>query len=196
MDRCEAFPNHDKAFLKEAVRLARESVENGWGGPFGAVIARDGEIIARGQNRVLLTGDPTAHAEVEAIRKASQILNPESPSIAEDRQNEWTLQYVPRDPGSCDPVPERARMLKGCSIYVSGAPCPMCMSAVYWARIDSVYFCCSLEDTRAIGFDDSFQYEDFEKPYKDRRIHIEQLHRKLGVRAYRAWMDKPNHHYY
>lgn len=201
MNGCEDFlkekdPDNHRAFLKMAVRLARESVVNGWGGPFGAVLTRDGEIVALGQNRVLLTGDPTAHAEVEAIRKASRILNPESPSIAEDHQNESTLQYVPRDPGSPDPVPERARMLKGCSIYVSGAPCPMCMSAVYWARIDRVYFCCSPEDTRKIGFDDAFQYEDFEKPYAERRIHIEQLHRKLGVRAYKAWMRKPNRRYY
>lgn len=88
-----------KELLAEAVRLATESVENGWGGPFGAVLARDGNILARGQNRVLLTGDPTAHAEIETIRKAVQVLNPEAPSIAVERQNESTLEYVPRPPG-------------------------------------------------------------------------------------------------
>ncbi|MFI9273419.1 nucleoside deaminase [Kitasatospora sp. NPDC052896] len=187
--------NH-KAFLEEAVRLAIESAENGWGGPFGAVLTRDGQIIARGQNRVLLTGDPTAHAEVETIHKAIQILNPESPSIPEDHQDESTLEYIPRPEGSSDPVPERARMLKGCSIYISGAPCPMCMSAIYWARIDRVYFCRDLEDTRKIGFDDAFQYEDFQKPYDQRRIHIEQLYPELGLPAYQAWTDKPNQHPY
>lgn len=111
-----------KELITEAVRLATESVENGWGGPFGAVLTRNGDIIARGQNRVLLTGDPTAHAEMETIRKAVQRLNPEAPSISEEHQNESTLEYVPRPDGSPDRVPERARMLQGCSIYISGAP--------------------------------------------------------------------------
>src|SRR4051812_23314049 len=149
----------NKEFLAEAVRLATESVEEGWGGPFGAVITHDGEILALGQNRVLLTGDPTAHAEVETIRKAVQRLNPEAPSISQEHQNESTLEYVQRPEGSPDRVPERARMLKGCSIYISGAPCPMCMSAIYWSRIDNVYFSCDLKATREIGFDDAFQYE-------------------------------------
>ncbi|WP_037862009.1 nucleoside deaminase [Streptomyces sp. NRRL S-340] len=183
-------------FLAEAVRLATESVEHGWGGPFGAVITRDGEILARGQNRVLLTGDPTAHAEMEAIHKASQLLNPRAPTISEDHRNEGTLRYVPRPEGSPDPVPQRARMLQGCSIYVSGAPCPMCMSAVYWARIDSVYFSCDQDATRKIGFDDAFQYEDFRKPLDRRRIHIEQIFPELGAKAYEAWEAKPDRHPY
>ena len=114
-----------KELLAEAVRLATESVENGWGGPFGAVLARDGNILARGQNRVLLTGDPTAHAEIETIRKAVQVLNPEAPSIAVERQNESTLEYVPRPPGSPDPVPERpvcSRALRSTSA-AHPAPC-------------------------------------------------------------------------
>jgi len=186
----------DKEFLTEAVRLATESVYEGWGGPFGAVITNDGEIVSRGQNRVLLTGDPTAHAEVEAIRKAVQRLNPEAPSISEAHQNESTLEYVPRPEGSPDPVPERARMLKGCSIYISGAPCPMCMSAIYWSRIDEVYFSCDLTATRKIGFDDAFQYEDFQKPLEDRRIHVEQIHPELGAHAYAAWSNKADRHPY
>ena len=185
-----------KEFLAEAVRLATESVEHGWGGPFGAVITRDGEILARGQNRVLLTGDPTAHAEVETIRKAAQLLNPQAPTISEEHQNEGTLQYVPRPEGSPDPVPERARMLQGCSIYISGAPCPMCMSAIYWSRIDNVYFSCDLDATRNIGFDDAFQYEDCQKPLDQRRIHIEQIHPELGATAYEAWETKPDRHPY
>ncbi|GIG01597.1 nucleoside deaminase [Catellatospora citrea] len=185
-----------KELLAEAVRMAAESVERGWGGPFGAVIARDGEIIARGQNRVLLTGDPTAHGEVEAIRKAVQVLNPEAPSIPEDHQDESTLAYVDRPAGSPDPLPRRARMLMGCAIYTSGAPCPMCMSAIYWSRIDAVYYSCDVEATRKIGFDDAFQYEDFARPPDQRRIHLQQLHPELGAAVYQAWLDKPNHHPY
>ncbi|WP_190815788.1 nucleoside deaminase [Saccharopolyspora pogona] len=185
-----------KELIAEAVRLATESVENGWGGPFGAVITRDGEVIARGQNRVLLTGDPTAHAEVETIRKASQVLNSEAPSIPEDHQNESTLEFVPRPKDSDDVVPERARMLMGCSIYISGAPCPMCMSAIYWSRINAVYYAKDLKDTREIGFDDAFQYDDFKKPLDQRRISIQQIYPEIGDRAYQAWMNKPDRHPY
>ncbi|MFI1288919.1 nucleoside deaminase [Streptomyces sp. NPDC020792] len=113
-----------REYLAEAAQLATESVENGRGGPFGAVITHDGEVIARGQNRVLLTADPTAHGEMEAIRKAIQYLNPDAPTVSEDHQNEYTLELVPRPDGSPDILPERARMLQGCSIYTSGAPCP------------------------------------------------------------------------
>jgi guanine deaminase len=182
--------------MGEACRLAKESVENDWGGPFGAVIARDGEIVARGQNRVLLTGDITAHAEIETIRKAVAILNPEAPSIAKDHQNASTLELIPRAEGSRDPVPERAKMLVGHEIYSSGAPCPMCMSAIYWARIDAVYFANDLEATSRIGFDDAFQYEDFTRPYAERRIKIQQLRPDLGVESHRAWAEKPDRHPY
>jgi guanine deaminase len=186
-----------KEFLAEACRLATESVENGWGGPFGAVVTRDDKIVARGQNRVLLTGDPTAHAEVETIKKAVQVLNPVAPTIPEGQyQNQSTLAYIPREEGSADALPERARMLKGCEIYISGAPCPMCMSAIYWARIDAVYFGSDLDATKAIGFDDGFQYEDFRKPMSQRRIHIEQVYPELGANAYKTWMDKADRHAY
>lgn len=186
---------HDE-LMAEACRLAKESVVNNWGGPFGAVIARDGEIIARGQNRVLLTGDVTAHAEIETLRKAAAVLNPEAPSIAKDHQNESTLTLVPRPAGSADVVEERARMLMGCEIFISGAPCPMCMSAIYWARLDAVYFASDLDATQAIGFDDGFQYEDFTRPLADRRIKIQQFRPDLGVEAYAAWMAKADRHPY
>src|ERR1700728_4377624 len=151
------------AFMEEACRLAKESVDNGWGGPFGAVITRNGEIVARGQNRVLLTGDPTAHAEVEAIRKAAAVLNPSAPSISPDHVNESILKLIPRPAGSPDRVPERAKML----------PRPaMCMSAIYWSRIDGVYFGNDLEETSKIGFDDAFQCEDFAKPYSERFVTV------------------------
>jgi len=182
--------------MAEACRLAKESVDNGWGGPFGAVIVKDGEIVARGQNRVLLTGDITAHAEIETLRKASATLIPEAPSISAAHRNESLLELVPRPEGSPDPVPERARMLMGHEIYISGAPCPMCMSAIYWARIDAVYFANDLEATRAIGFDDAFQYEDFQLPLHERRISIQQFRPDLAAAAYEAWDTKPDKHPY
>jgi len=186
----------NEAFMAEACRLAKESVDNGWGGPFGAVLVKDDKIVARGQNRVLLTGDPTCHAEIETIRAASLILNPEAPTIATDRVNQSLLELVPRPQGSTDPVPARAKMLMGHELYASGAPCPMCMSAIYWARIDAVYFANDLEATREIGFDDAFQYEDFVKPLRERRIHMEQFEPELAKAAYEAWAARPDKHPY
>jgi guanine deaminase len=180
----------------EACRLAQESVDMGWGGPFGAVIAKSGEIIARGQNRVLLTGDITAHAEVEAVRKAVQVLNPWAPSIPPEHQNESTLALVERPKGSPDPVERRARMLMGMEIFTSGAPCPMCMSAIYWARLDAVHFSCDLKATSQIGFDDAFQYEEFAKPYAERRILVEQFRPDLGDKAFQAWSNRKDRHFY
>lgn len=185
-----------KEFMAEAVRLATESVEKGWGGPFGAVITNNGDIVARGQNRVLLTGDPTAHGEVEAIRKAVEVLNPRAPSISEEHNNESTLKLVPKPAGSKDVVPERARMLMGCSIYTSGAPCPMCMSAMYWSRLDACYYSSDVDATREIGFSDSYQYEEFQKPEDKRSILVEQVSPELGAQAYKVWATKPNKHPY
>jgi len=173
-------------FMKEATRLAIESVENGWGGPFGAVIVKGGEIIGRGQNRVLLTGCPVHHAEITAIMAASETLDPKA-ALGSQCGAGATLQTISSAPDS----PERAAMLKGCDIYINGAPCPMCMSAIYWARIDHVYFAASLEDTSAIGFDDAFQYVDFAKPWSKRSIAVtENFQRDIGLRAYKVWMDK------
>jgi guanine deaminase len=182
--------------MAEACRLAKESVDNGWGGPFGAVLTKDREIVARGQNRVLLTGDITAHAEIETIRKACATLIPEAPSISVEHANDSILELVPRPEGSPDPVPERAKMLMGHEIFISGAPCPMCMSAIYWSRIDAVYFANDLDATSRIGFDDAFQYADFARPYKERRIKIEQFRPELAKPAYDAWETRPNKHPY
>ena len=113
----------DRKFMEEATRLAIESVEKGWGGPFGAVIVKDGEIIGRGQNRVLLTGCPIFHAEIAAIIDASSRLNPKA-LLGSDYHACTMLEMIPRPPGSPDLVPQRARMLKGCEIYINGAPCP------------------------------------------------------------------------
>jgi tRNA(Arg) A34 adenosine deaminase TadA len=192
-----AAPSPDKQkFMAEATRLAIESVEKGWGGPFGAVIVKDGEIIGRGQNRVLLTGIPVFHAEITAIMDASARLNPKA-LLGSDYGAGTILEMIPREAGSPDPVAERAKMLKGCEIYINGAPCPMCMSAIYWSRIDHVYFAASLKDTSAIGFDDAFQYEDFAKPWSQRRIAVtENFERETGLKAYEAWMNKKDRHPY
>jgi tRNA(Arg) A34 adenosine deaminase TadA len=186
-----------KEFMEEAARLATESVQKGWGGPFGAVIVRDGQIIGRGQNRVLLTGIAVFHAEVTAIMDASARLNPKA-LLGSDYYGGTILDMIPRPEGSPDPVPERAKMLKGCDLYVNGAPCPMCMSAIYWARIDRVFFGGSLEDTSKIGFDDAFQYEDFKLPWEQRKnIKVfPGFEREIGLSAYRAWEAKADRHPY
>ncbi|WP_332687559.1 nucleoside deaminase [Devosia sp.] len=185
-----------KRFMEEATRLAIESVDKGWGGPFGAVIVKDGEIIGRGQNRVLLTGIPVFHAEITAIIDASTRLNPKA-LLGSEYGAGTILEMIPREEGSVDPVPERAKMLKGCEIYINGAPCPMCMSAIYWSRIDQLYFAASLKDTSAIGFDDAFQYEDFTKPWTERRIKVtENFERETGLEAYEAWTNKADRHPY
>ena len=119
-----------RKFIQEATDLAIESVKKGWGGPFGAVIVKDGEVVGRGQNRVLLTGCPVYHAEVTAIIDASARLNPKG-LLGTEYGPGAILETIPREPDSPDLVPERARMLKGCDIYINAAPCPMCMSAIY-----------------------------------------------------------------
>lgn len=181
-----------RELIEETVRLATESVRMGWGGPFGALVVKGGEIVARGQNRVLLTGDPTAHAEVEAIRNAVRILNPYAPAIPDEHRDEANLKPVPRPEGSADPAPRRARMLMGYELYATGAPCPMCMGAIHWARFDRVYYSCGIEAAEAIGFNDGVAYEDLAKPEGERLIPMKQLHPELGERAYRAWMENPD----
>ncbi|MBE2179239.1 MAG: nucleoside deaminase [Chthoniobacterales bacterium] len=187
---------YKKQFIHEATRLAVESVEKGWGGPFGAVIVKDGKIIGRGQNRVLLTGIPVYHAEVTAIIDACSKIN--SKALLGSGCQEGNLKLIPRPEGSLDPSPERSQMLKGCEIFVSGAPCPMCMSAIYWARIDRVYFGTTLADASNIGFDDEFQYIDFNLPYEERKaIQVfPGFEREHALKACEAWMNKTDRHPY
>lgn len=187
---------YKRQFLHEATRLAIESVEKGWGGPFGAVIVKDGKIIGRGQNRVLLTGIPVYHAEVTAIIDACSRIN--TKALLGSEVYEGNLKMIPRPDGSPDPVPERAQMLKGCDLYVNGAPCPMCMSAIYWSRIDRIYFGASLEDTSAIGFDDAFQYEDFRLPWEQRKniAVTPNFERETCLKAYQSWTNKQDRHPY
>jgi Cytidine and deoxycytidylate deaminase zinc-binding region len=99
------------------------------------------------------------------------------------------LELIPRAAHSPDLVPERAKMLKGCEIYINGAPCPMCMSAIYWSRIDHLYFGASLEDTSHIGFSDEFQYQDFRLPWDQRKgiAVTPNFERETALAAYQAW---------
>ncbi len=145
--------------MRKAITLSEENVAAG-GGPFGAVIARNGEIIATGTNRVTPDCDPTAHAEVSAIRAAAQKL------------------------GTFD--------LSGCEIYTSCEPCPMCLGAIYWARLDRMYYGNDKQDAARIGFDDAFIYQELEKDLVQRRLHSERLLSKEAIRAFEAWMDKPD----
>lgn len=187
---------YKKQFLHEATRLAIESVEKGWGGPFGAVIVKDGQIIGRGQNRVLLTGVPIYHAEVTAIIDACERIN--SKTLLGSDYYEGNLKLIPRPEGSSDPAPERSQMLKGCELYASGVPCPMCMSAIYWARIDRVYFGTRLDDASKIGFDDEFQYIDFKLPWTERKAIqcIPDFERDHALKAFEAWQNKADRHHY
>jgi tRNA(Arg) A34 adenosine deaminase TadA len=148
--------NHEE-FMREAIELSIKNIDKN-GGPFGAVIVKDGEIIARGINKVTSNNDPTAHAEVNAIREAAAKL------------------------GTFD--------LKGCEIYSSCEPCPMCLGAIYWARIDKLYFANTKRDAKEIDFDDSFIYEELELPVEKRKIPTTQILRDEAIIAFNKWKDK------
>lgn len=143
--------------MREAIRLSVENVKNG-GGPFGAVIARNGEIVATGVNRVTSQCDPTAHAEVSAIRAAAAKL------------------------GTFD--------LAGCEIYTSCEPCPMCFGAIYWAHLDKIYYANNQQDAAAIGFDDSFIYDEIALPRGARKKPSEILLPEEAIVAFRDWQSK------
>ncbi|EJX04545.1 guanine deaminase [gut metagenome] len=143
--------------MRKAIKLSIDNVANG-GGPFGAVIARNGEIIATGVNRVTAQCDPTAHAEVSAIRAAATQL------------------------GTFN--------LSGCEIYTSCEPCPMCLGAIYWARLDKIYFANNQQDAQHIDFDDSFIYEELRLPASARKLPSEVLLREEAIRAFELWAAK------
>lgn len=145
----------DAKFIERAIALALENVTNHGGGPFAALIVKDGEILAEGVNRVTATSDPTAHAEVVAIRQACAKL------------------------GDFE--------LRGCELYTSCEPCPMCLAAAYWARLDRVYFAASREDAAAAGFDDEFLYEELVKPLSARRLPIARMDVKERCAPFEAW---------
>lgn len=147
----------EEEFMRLAIQASIESIDNG-GGPFGAVIVKNGQIVATASNSVTNDNDPTAHAEVNAIREACKKL------------------------GTFD--------LSGCEIYASCEPCPMCLAAIYWARIDKLYYANTKHDAEKIGFSDNFIYEEFAKPESQRSIKISSILREEGLRGFEKWLNK------
>jgi tRNA(Arg) A34 adenosine deaminase TadA len=149
----------ETVFMQRAIDLSREMMDAGRGGPFGAVIVKDGKIIAEGSNQVTSANDPTAHAEISAIRAACAVL---------DRFS-----------------------LAGCAIYTSCEPCPMCLAAIYWARIDRIYYGNTRFDAARIGFDDEFLYTEIAQPPEDRKIPMSRLLEAEAADAFAVWERKP-----
>ena len=145
-------------YMQLAIDLAKDNVKKGFGGPFGAVIVKNGEVIAQAANSVTSTNDPTAHAEVNAIRQACKKLN--------------TFN------------------LSGCEIYASCEPCPMCLSAIYWARIDKVYVAATKKDAADAGFDDEFIYKELDLPETKRQLRTSELLMEEGQKPFIEWKQK------
>jgi tRNA(Arg) A34 adenosine deaminase TadA len=145
--------NHEQ-FMREAIKLSVENVDNK-GGPFGAIIVKNGKVISYGANRVTATNDPTAHAEIIAIREAAKNL--------------------------------KNYNLSGCDIYTSCEPCPMCLAAIYWARIDRIFYGNTKQDAKAIGFDDSFIYDEISLPIEMRKVKTKQLLRDEAQKGFKKW---------
>ncbi len=148
----------DETFIRLAADLSRAMVESGRGGPFGAVIVRDGKVIAEGANEVTSSNDPTAHAEVVAIRRA------------------------------CAAVEDFS--LAGATIYSSCEPCPMCLSAIYWARLDRLVYANTRDQAAAIGFDDAFLYAEVPKPPLERQMPTRHLASPEAEATFHAWAEK------
>lgn len=146
--------------MREAVSLGRTGMVQNGGGPFGAVVVCDGRIVGRGHNQVTALLDPTAHAEVMAIREACRSL------------------------GRFD--------LKGGELYTSCEPCPMCLAAIYWARLDRVFYACTRHDAAEIGFDDDFIYEQLPLEIAARSLPMEQIEREHSLALFREWTAKPD----
>ncbi|MDN5850107.1 MAG: nucleoside deaminase [Nitrococcus sp.] len=147
------------AFMRRAIELSHEKMNAGVGGPFGAVIVRnDGTVIAEGWNRVWSAMDPTAHAEMVAIRRACRALG--------------------------------TYYLADCSIYTSCEPCPMCLGAIYWARLQVIYYANTRTDAAAIGFDDSFVYDEIARPPSERSVPALRLLGDEAAAVFQAWQEK------
>jgi guanine deaminase len=147
-------------FLQQAIALAVENVRSGEGGPYGAIIVKDNQLIAESGNKVTRTLDPTAHAEIVAIRLACKKLN--------DFQ------------------------LHGCILYTSCEPCPMCLGAIYWARLAKVYYACSRYDAAAANFDDSFIYDEISVLPSERIIGMLHLNLPNARQPFEIWAEKPD----
>src|ERR1700689_1230268 len=154
----------DNPFLARSIQLSLENVLSGRGGPFGAVVVKDGNIIAEGANQVTSTNDPTAHAEVVAIREACKKL------------------------GVFD--------LEGCEIYTSCEPCPMCLEAIYWARLSRIYFANADADASRIGFDDLLIYRELAHPHSQRKIPLIQMMPVEALAACGGWEEKAKRNEY
>jgi guanine deaminase len=146
-------------WIAEAIALSQQNLNSEKGGPFGAIVVKDGEIIGRGFNQVTGTNDPTAHAEVVAIRDACRHLNDFS--------------------------------LAGCELYTSCEPCPMCLGAIYWARIRTVFYANTRSDAAAIGFDDELIYTEIPKHPDKRIIPMFHLPHKDAIKAFEDWHQMP-----
>jgi tRNA(Arg) A34 adenosine deaminase TadA len=151
---------NDKDFMRAAIALSHRMMDEGKGGPFGAVIVRDGEIIAEGYNQVTSANDPTAHGEVMAIREACAKLG--------------------------------TFALNDCDIYTSCEPCPMCLSAIYWARLRRMVYANSRQDAAGIGFDDEFLYQEVAKHIDARSLPTTRLLEDEAIEAFKAWEAKPD----
>ena len=145
----------NSAFMQQAIELATQNVLSGRGGPFGALIVRDNQVIATGANCVTASNDPTAHAEVTAIRNACTQLNTFS--------------------------------LTGCEIYTSCEPCPMCLAAIYWARLGAIYYGSTAAEAAAVGFDDAFLYREVALPISQRTIPTTNLLPEQAISSFNAW---------
>lgn len=152
--------DQDAGFMRHAVRLAAEHMRARAGGPFGAVITRGSEVVAEGWNQVTSTNDPTAHAEVVAIRRAAAKVGSFS--------------------------------LAGCVLYTSCEPCPMCLAAAYWARVDRIVFAASRYDAADAGFDDEEFYRELRLPIAERGIPTEQTLRAEAVQVFQEWKAMPD----
>jgi tRNA(Arg) A34 adenosine deaminase TadA len=152
-----AEPNPE--FLRRAIALATQNVLSGAGGPFGALIVRNGQVVGEGVNTVTATNDPTAHGEVNAIRAASKALG--------------------------------TFTLAGCQLYTSCEPCPMCLAATHWARIDAVYYGASAADAARAGFDDAFLYQELRKDPARRSLPATQLLAEEAWASFAAWIVSP-----
>jgi tRNA(Arg) A34 adenosine deaminase TadA len=151
----------NERYMRRAVSLSARGMELGHGGPFGAVVVRGDAILGEGWNEVLSTSDPTAHAEVVAIRKACRNLD--------------TFD------------------LSGTEIYASCEPCPMCLGAIYWARIGRVYFSINRHAAAGIEFRDEFIYEEMAKPFYERKLPMVHVPCEGALDAFAAWQDKAGH---
>jgi tRNA(Arg) A34 adenosine deaminase TadA len=148
----------NESFILEAIRLSLDKMREGKGGPFGAVVVKDGQILSRGWNEVTSANDPTAHAEIMAIREACRKLG--------------TFR------------------LDDCELYASCEPCPMCLSAIYWARIGRLYFAATRQDAAAAGFDDELLYREIPLPFDKRQLPTRQILREQALPALAEWRAK------